>query len=68
MIDTQKIFKTKQEIQKLLRERPELAELQLKIDRAMERAGRNTNNRMVILSGLLKDSIDDMVKIWRRVR
>lgn len=53
------IFKLKQEIQALLRERPELIPLQQKIDTLMKNAG-NQNNRLVLIKNLMFDSLKQL--------
>ena len=55
-IDSKKIFLLKQEINKLLKERPELIELQKEIDKRMDFAG-SQHNRCVIITEMAKESL-----------
>ncbi len=53
------IFQLKQEINKLLEERPDLIPLQLEIDQMLKSAG-NQHNRCVLLSELMKDKMQEL--------
>ena len=59
-IDTKKIFLLKQEINKLLQEKPELKELQEKIDLELKKAGDNQINRCVIISQMMMESLKEL--------
>lgn len=54
-IDFVKIKFWRDEINKLLAERPELIPFQQMIDRELEKAGKNHGNRMSVLMGLMCD-------------
>ena len=59
-IDTKNIFLLKQEINKLLQEKPELRELQEKIDLELKKAGNNQINRCVIISQMMMESLKEL--------
>jgi uncharacterized membrane protein len=59
MSEKENIFKLKQEIQALLKAKPELIPLQEKIDELMRNAG-NQNNRLVIIKNMMFDSLKRM--------
>ena len=58
-MDTKKIFELKQEIQKLLRENPDLIPLQQEIDRRLKNAG-NNHNRLVIIDQMMKEKVSEL--------
>jgi len=59
LMDTKKIFELKQEIQKLLRENPDLIPLQQEIDRRLKNAG-NNHNRLVIIDQMMKEKVSEL--------
>ena len=65
-MDTKKIFEAKLEIQKLLKEHPELRELQNEIDRQMKGAV-TQHNRCVIITRMLKDKAKELGKALREL-
>ena len=58
-MDSKKIFELKQEIQRLLKERPEYIPLQKKIEERMKGAI-NQNNRLTIIRDMMMDSFMEM--------
>jgi len=58
-IDTETIFKYKQEIAKLLAERPELIPLQTEITERLNKAG-STNNRLIVMREMLIKSTAEL--------
>lgn len=67
MIDTEKIFQLKQEINKLLEQKPELKELQKKIDYELEKAG-NQQNRCAVISEMMIDSFKELNKNLNQIK
>lgn len=55
-MDTKKIEELMEARRKLLEERPELQEIQDKIDKALEKAGSNQHNRCVIIQNMMLDT------------
>jgi len=60
MVDTEKLFKLKQELADFLREHPELCEFQLKIEAELKKCGNNHNNRISVLSQLMRDKLKEL--------
>ena len=60
-IDTKKIFELKQEIYKLLQDKPELCALQDKIDTMLSAAG-NQHNRCVLINRMMLESVNELRK------
>ncbi len=58
-MDSVKIFQLKQEISKLLEERPELSPLQERLDLVLKSAG-TQHNRLVMINQLMMDSMNDL--------
>jgi uncharacterized coiled-coil DUF342 family protein len=58
-IDTEHVFKLKQEINKLLEERPELRTLQAEIDAELSKAG-NTSNRLIVSSAMMLGKLREL--------
>lgn len=55
----EEVFRLKQELNKLLRERPELVPLQRKIDEVMRNAG-SQHNRLILIKHLMMESVADL--------
>jgi methionine salvage enolase-phosphatase E1 len=58
-MDTEKIWLAKQELNKFLREHPELADVQAMIEENLRRAG-NQENRMAVLASFLRESLIEL--------
>lgn len=54
-MDSEKIFQLKQQINKLLEERPELKEFQKEIDKTLSQYGDDKHKRMVALEQMMYD-------------
>jgi len=61
IMNTQALFKAKQDLNQFLREHPELQPLQDRVDRVLNQAG-NQQNRIAILSHLLSNSLKDLTE------
>lgn len=70
IIDTEKIFQLKQEIYKLLEERPEYIPFQRLIEEKLAKAGSN-HNRMAVLDSMMREKVlelhDAMVELSRSI-
>ena len=60
-MNEKEIAKLQEEIEKLLKEHPELQEIQDKIDEALEKAGDNVHNRNVVVQEMLLETWCDIV-------
>lgn len=65
MIDFNKIYSLRQEIHKLLQEKPELLPLQEAIDKALQNAGSQYNKCAIITDMMLK-SLHKLAEEWTR--
>lgn len=64
MVDFKKIKECREEINKLIQERPELKSYQEEIDRELAKAGNNKHNRMAVLENLMMEKIIELKKQW----
>lgn len=62
-MDTEKIFRLQQEINKLLDEHPEYKPFQAEIQSKLKNAG-NSHNRMVILKQMMSDRLIKLQELW----
>jgi len=58
-IDFKKIKDLRLELEELLKQRPDLRKLQDRIDKALQKAGSNTNNRLIVFKELVDDVMCD---------
>jgi hypothetical protein len=65
-MDTQALFKAKQDLNQFLRENPDLQPLQDKIDRVLNLAG-SQQNRLAVLSYLLNNSLKELNEALRAI-
>jgi hypothetical protein len=65
-MDTQALFKAKQDLNQFLREHPDLQPLQDKIDRVLNLAG-NQQNRLAALSHLLNNSLKELNEVLKEL-
>ncbi len=61
-VNTEALFKAKQDLNQFLAEHPELVEQQGKIDAALRKCGDNPHNRMAVLRSLMRESLSSLGK------
>ena len=62
VIDKKSIFKAKQQLNDFLKENPHLQKMQEDIEKALEKAGKDSNNRITILHEMLMASVRELHK------
>jgi methionine salvage enolase-phosphatase E1 len=65
-MDSEQIWLAKQELNKFLREHPELADVQAMIEENLRKAG-SQENRMAVLAALLRESLIELSKALKKM-
>lgn len=68
MTDFEELKKLREEINQLLKDRPELVEYQREIEEALRKAGTNPNNRMSAIQGLFADQKKKLNKAFKDLK
>lgn len=62
VIDKKRVFEAKRKLADFLKDYPELQNLQEEIDTALKKAGKDPNNRMIVIHQMLMSSAQEMHK------
>lgn len=68
MIDSEALFKAKQELNQFLEKNPQAREFQKQIDELLKKAGDNPQNRMMALQDMMLFKIAELQESFQKVK
>jgi predicted nuclease with TOPRIM domain len=67
MIDTEALFKAKQNLQQFLTEHPELQEKQAQIEAVLNKCN-NSHNRLAVIQSMMMESVRELSKALNKLK